>query len=204
MPEKAVVCFTSKFSTKYICWSISISVWMTSLKMLWSDLSIKWPIRIMITITYLCMNWNKIRWIDSITSFQRDGIDLPHRWRFSDCIILVSDWPDIDITIVSGHLIGWFEKWNKILEHVWTGIWSNCCSETRIYNPTCFHICLVDILFWMNDFSHFRSLQVILGHFRPFPSIQDSQAKVNGHWSESGRWWVEVDGSEMWKCPVLP
>ena len=108
---------------------------------------IGWRIRNLQLVTYLRMNWDEVGWIDSITSFQSDGIDLPHRWCFSDCIVLVSDWPDIDITVVSGHLIGWFKKRHKILEHVWTRIWGNCCPETRINDSACFHIGLVNILF---------------------------------------------------------
>ena len=146
-PEETIVCFSSKFSSKNICWSISISVWMTSLIN-----TISWLVDK--SKTYLSMNRDEIWWIYSSTSLQSDWINLTHRWCFCYCIILVSNWPDIDITIVSRQLISWFEEWNEILEHVWTWIWSHGCAKTGINNSTCFHVGLVNIFFGWLILSH--------------------------------------------------
>ena len=97
--------------------------------------------------TYLSMNRDKIWWIDSPTSLQSDWIDLPHRGCFCDRIVLVSDWPNIDITVVSRKLIGWLEEWNEILEHMWTRIRGNRSTKTGINNSTCFHVGFVNIFF---------------------------------------------------------
>ena len=146
-PEETIVCFTSKFSSKNICWSIAISMWMTSLIITMSLL-------VEVSQTNLSMNWDKIWWIDSVTSLQSNWINLTHWWCFCYCIVLVSHWPDIDIAVVSRQLIGWLEKWNEILEHVWTWIWSHRCAKTGINNSTCFHVGLVNIFFGWLIFSH--------------------------------------------------